>query len=137
MTFFYKTTGVLTAVLLAAVLFVSPVSAEHGTKANCTTIQEDIDHLAKVLEDKGAKGKTWLWTDTGWSMIIFASDLLKPETALLVFYDAQGCLMPNPGTGAIRTAVELTDKIRAYISRSKLFWKNTDDVLLSSYGFAI
>ncbi|MCP4184241.1 MAG: hypothetical protein GY761_13155 [Hyphomicrobiales bacterium] len=119
------------------IMFSIPVHAHHNARKTCTTVKEDVKHLEIALTDLSKIGKAWLWSDAGYSMIIVASNAFKRGTVVLAFFDASGCLMPLPGTGAARTTVPLTAKIKAYIAKSKLFWSNTDKILLASAGFAI
>ncbi len=130
--------GVVTIALCAVLLmFAIPAHAKHQANKACTTIKEDVEHLEKVLTEMGKHGKAWLWSDDGFSIILAASPVFKPGYVILSFYDGSGCLMPHPYTGTIRTSVAVTGKIRSYIARSKLFWSNTDKILLTSAGYAI
>jgi hypothetical protein len=129
----------VTIITLCAVLimFSIPVGAHHNANTDCTTIREDIKHLEIVLTDMGNVGKVWLWSDNGYSIGFAASPIFEKGKVVLSFYDGRGCLMPHPNTGAVRTALPVTDKIKAYIAKSKLFWSNTDKILLTSAGYAI
>ena len=119
------------------IMFSIPVQAHHDTNKNCTSIKEDIKHLEIVLSDAGSVGKVWLWSDKGYSISFAASPIFKEGKVVLSFYDGRGCLMPHPNTGAVRTTLPVTDKIKAYIAKSKLFWSNTDRVLLICAGYMI
>ncbi len=130
--------GVAIIILCAVlIMFSIPVGAHHNTSKGCTTIKEDIKHLEIVLTDRGSVGKVWLWSDSGYSIAITASPVFEKGKVILSFYDGRGCLMPHPNTGAVRTTLPVTDKIKAYIAKSKLFWSNTDKILLTSAGYAI
>ena len=119
-------------------LFTIQAYPHHNKSKTCTTIEEDIQHLEIILKEKGgAMGKVWLWTDKGYAISFAASPIFKKGHVILSFYDGRGCLTRHPGTGALRTTLPLTDKIKAYIARSKLYWKNTDEILLKSAGYAI
>jgi hypothetical protein len=131
------TAGIATITICAILLMFSiPAYATHNANPTCTTVQEDVDHLADVLKERNTVGKVWLWDDGQFVMIIAASPLFPKGTVVLSFY-GNGCLMPNPITGNVRTTMPVKDKIKAYIAKSKLFWSNTDKVLLTSAGFAI
>jgi len=129
----------VTIITLCAVLimFSIPVGAHHITNKGCTTIKEEIKHLEIVLTNVSSVGKVWLWFDNGNSIGFAASPIFEKGKVVLSFYDGRGCLMPHPNTGAVRTALPVTDKIKVYIAKSKLFWSNTDKILLTSGGYAI
>ncbi|MCP4070271.1 MAG: hypothetical protein GY742_00850 [Hyphomicrobiales bacterium] len=139
MNFTFKMVAGVAAVTTCAVLllFFIPAHADHNVNPTCTTIKEDVDHLEKVLIEMGNFGKVWLWHDDGFSMIIAASPVFKKGHVLLSFYDGLGCLMPHPYTGEVRTSTAVTDKIKSYVAKSKLFWSNTDEILLTTAGFTI
>ena len=132
-------TFIIGMLVFSAALFylTANANATHNKDPKCTRVQEDVDHLAKVLKDRSALGKVWLWEDTGYSITIAASPLFPPGKVILSFYDAGGCLIPNVYTGSIRTQVPVKDKIKSYIAKSKLLWSNTDKVLLTSAGLPV
>ena len=130
--------GVAIITLCAVMMmFAIPVGAHHNANNNCTTIKEDIKHLEIVLTDKGEVGKVWLWADSGYSIAFAASPIFEKGKVVLSFYDGRGCLMAHPTTGAIRTTLPVSDKIKAYIAKSKLFWSNTDVILLTFAGYLV
>ncbi len=139
MIYAFKMAAGVAAIATCAVLLLiaTPVHADHNANPSCTAIKEDVEHLEKVLTEMGGLGKVWLWHGDGFSMIIAASPVFKKGYVLLSFYDGFGCLMPHPYTGEVRTSTAVTDKIKSYVVKSKLFWSNTDEVLLTTAGFTI
>jgi len=123
--------------LCAVLMFSNPAGAHHNANNNCTTVAEDIKHLAILLTARGEVGKVWLWSDKGFSMTITASTLFEKGDVVLSFYNRQGCLIPHPNTRAIRTSLPVSDEIKALIARSQLLWRNTERVVLSATGKAI
>ena len=133
-----RLTIVFTLVFLAftGILF-SQAKADHNANPKCTSVKEDIEHLEKILLSRSSVGKVWVYSDKGYAISFAASPMFKAGTIIMSFYDDKGCLMRHPGTGAVRTTLPVTDKIKAYIAKSKLFWSNTDKVLLTSAGLPI
>lgn len=130
--------GIATITICAVLLmFAIPAYATHTASQTCTTIKEDVEHLQEQIALKNSIAKAWLWSDEGFSIIMVATPLTGPGKIIISFYNDKGCLMLHPYTGQIRTVVDVTDKLKAYIARSKLFWSNTDKILLTSAGYAI
>ncbi len=139
MIFTVKMPAGVVAIALCALLFTLaiPAHAAHNANPACTSVKEDIEHFEKILTQMGKPGKAWLLSDDGFSMVLAASPVFKTGHVILSFYNGLGCLMPHPYTGTVRTPVPVSDKIKSYIARSKLYWSNTDKNLLTPVGYAI
>lgn len=122
----------LVAIIACAAIFsyASPARSQISTAQPCISIELDINGLETTFVNLKAVGKFWLWDGEGY-FVSFVISSLDPNVVILTTYDAAGCRSVHAGTKLIRTPMPITERIIGYILRSKLRWKNTDQIFLT------